>query len=227
MDSKFEDLYWGLVKGIDISSKIENLLIDISNNSHFFSPTWHALGFVHCELFKKNNSTLRLHIWPKNLRNIFEQKDKIHNHIFSLHSYIVCGEIENLYYKLINEVDLDKKYFQLYKVKYKEKCSILEPTGNYFLPILTESFLIKSNNIYKINRGLFHESRVDPSKLVCTLVATYDFVEEDPHMLGNFCEKDQVIRVKVPFPIEEWQVLIRQVIGEVYFEKYGDNVGNS
>lgn len=216
MLDKFEQIYWDLVNGLQPSLNIEEILNLILENSHSFTPSWHALGFIHCQLYKNDNGTLRLHIWPKNYRHKSEQKEKIHDHIFSLNSYVVCGEIKNLYYELVPHTSLncvDK--LQLYKVEYKENCSILAPTGKFFSPILSESNLIKSKEIYKIDRKVFHESNVDHSQLVCTLVSTYDFVKDDPHMLGVLTLEDQIVREKVKFPINEWKEIIQEVINEL------------
>ncbi|WP_227876019.1 hypothetical protein [Kushneria konosiri] len=211
MEKVLENLYWDLVNSREVSGYINNVLENIQNEAENFSPTWHALGFVHCKLYENESGTLRIHIWPEWERDKSEQVHKIHDHIFSISSYVVCGSVTNKNYSLFESDASCESSFQLYRVKYESNGSSLAPCEEFFQPVVDQEKLVQKGNIYCIDRGVFHELSVNEFELTATFVATHNHDVKDPKMLGNRDNALNITRKKVNFPTHEWKALLKQI----------------
>lgn len=207
-----KEIYYQVYENLIKFNKIDHLLEELFNytkdNIVHFSPMWHAIGFIHCQLFSCEKGNLRVHIWPKNKRDNSEQKYKIHDHIFSLNSYVVCGEIENTNYELIEQKNSQKRSYQLYKVKYHTDGSSLHPSNRFF-EIKNESKIITAKGeIYGIERGIFHDHKIKLQNFTTTIVATYNHNDTAPRMLGDPQNRSKIFRKRVSFPLDQWQELL-------------------
>jgi hypothetical protein len=55
-------------------------------------PTWHPLGFIHVKLADgAADDTYRLHLWSPKHRDQDEQRDKVHDHLFTVTSKVIAG----------------------------------------------------------------------------------------------------------------------------------------
>ncbi|MCQ4316276.1 hypothetical protein [Stutzerimonas zhaodongensis] len=215
MSEIFQRIYNGILEGRDVSDIARNAIFLLASDTNTFSPTWHALGFVHCKLLQIDQGTLRIHIWPKKLRNDSEQKYKIHDHIFSLKSFVICGEITNKTYQLIASSDTGEPNYSLFHVEYLDSGSRLCPGEEGFLPSLIDEEVVPRTKIYHVERGVFHESAVSENKLVATLVATYNHCTGMPKMLGAFNSQGDIFREKINFPNHKWRELLVTVLHEM------------
>ena len=214
MNEIFHHIFSQIIKDQDVHDAARNVINLLASNTSPFTPTWHALGFVHCKLLQTDQGTLRIHIWPK-LRNDAEQKYKIHDHIFFLKSFVICGEVKNNTYQLKEPYKTDEPNYSLYYVDYLSSGSRLYTNGERFQPYLIAETTVRRREIYNVERGVFHESIVSDNELVATLVATYGHTNEIPRMLGAFESQGDVFREKINFPQHEWRELLVKVLHEM------------
>ena len=215
MNEVFQALYSGILEERAVTHIARKAISLISSSSVGFSPTWHALGFIHCKLLHVDQGTLRIHIWPKKLRNDAEQKYKIHDHIFSLKSLVICGHLKNITYQLRSVDDADEVDQKLFYVEYLNSGSRLRSSGKHFQSSVVEEMVVRSNEIYNVERGVFHESVVSDGELVATFVATYNHCAGVPQMLGVFESQDDIFRGKVDCPNQEWGEFLVKVLDEI------------
>lgn len=211
MPDGMENIYQGILENKDISRLISEVFLSVQLNSDRFSPMWHALGFVHCKLHENSRGALRLHIWPKAKRGALEQKYKIHDHIFSLKSYVVYGEVTNINYELTSIVGQSAECLQLFRVKYHADGSSLVPTQKFYKVECKEKFITIKGGTYIVERGTFHESIINRDRVTVTLVATYDHVNNDPKLLGYPNESSELFRKRDGLPSEEWTSLLNDI----------------
>lgn len=162
---------------------LSELIQGVSKKNYDSPPMWHALGFLHCRIATFPTGTLRLHIWPKGIRHASEQANKIHNHIFSLRSTVLCGTLKNVRYDVAPS-DHTPESYQFHKVEYLHDGSRLKPTTEYCKAIALDSEHYQAGQTYSIAIGQFHETVVR-DLFVATLVSTYDHREISPRMLGR------------------------------------------
>jgi len=194
-------------------SNIYDLLSLLANDSDSYTPKWHALGFIHCKLASFSQGTLRLHIWPPVERHSQEQSDKIHDHIFSLTSFVICGSVKNEIFE-ISEVSEDAASNQCYEVKYFPNGASLQPTGNYYNKSLKHKDDVKKNEHYVVMSGDLHQSSTPNGALVATLVATYDHIESAPRLLGSIQSDENLFRQNIIFERNKWVKLLASIKSE-------------
>jgi hypothetical protein len=199
MNEIFHHIFSQIIEDQDVHDAARDAINLLARDTSPYTPTWHALGFVHCKLLQTDQGTLRIHIWPKKLRNDAEQKYKIHDHIFSLKSFVICGQVKNKTYELKEPEKIDKDNYSLYYVDYLESGSRLYTTGERLQPHLISETTVQQREIYNVERGIFHESLVSENELVATLVATYGHTND-------------VLREKINFPQHEWRELLVKVL---------------
>lgn len=193
------------------------LMGEVIDNIDHFSPTWHALGFVHCTLHSMSAGTLRLHIWPENTRSESEQRDKIHDHLFSLRSMILTGEVTNRLYRL-DPPEIALSTHRMFEVLYQENRSELVATNNFFAPVVYAQSCHLKGDCYTVGSGEFHDSSVCPTRFTATLVATYEHTQMAPRMLGKLDSPPSPTRKKVDFSLAEWKVMLGRVLEDIVRE---------
>jgi hypothetical protein len=143
----------------------------VVRNIDNFKYTWHPVGFIVIRLGIENNFNYRLHIWPIGRRIPKHPDWPIHNHIFDLDSYVICGELLNRNYSLKLEATKTSQY-DLYEVEYYDGGSTISKNSTYISSITYQETLIKSNNSYHIPQREFHETIVESMQLTSTMVRT-------------------------------------------------------
>ncbi|MEZ9893426.1 hypothetical protein AB4356_13715 [Vibrio lentus] len=202
MHSLFEEIYHQIIRE-ESDVEVFQLLKTVVDNYTLFEPTWHALGFIHCKLGEFSKGTLRLHIWPSNENHDFEQKEKIHDHRFSLRSHVVVGTISNEIFNII-EGDKNNSEYQSYEVEYLDVGSRLIPTGSYCNIELEKSYITRDNDSYSVSSEELHRSTSLASSFSLTLVATFNHINKPPIMLGKACRSNFVSRDIVLYDKKKW-----------------------
>src|SRR5438552_10297529 len=77
----------------------------------------HPLGFIHVKIFADDANAVRLHIWPLQREQPTETGWPIHDHVFSLASYILHGSLVNRQY-VVTPVNAEATY-RIYEVRYQ------------------------------------------------------------------------------------------------------------
>ena len=151
-----------------------------------------------------------MHIWPSQERHSQEQQHKIHDHIFSLTSYVICGSIKNEIYRIQN-VPKKLATSQCYNVKYKENSAELIATGKYYNEIKFSETVVGTGEHYTVLSGDLHQSAVPKSSFVVTLVATYDHNFSAPRLLGPIDGSLSFTREQVNYDKQKWIKLLRNI----------------
>lgn len=186
----------------------------VINNYEYFDPNWHALGFIHCKLMEFCEGTLRLHIWEAEEKHPDEQKEKIHDHLFSLNSLVIYGTVKNEYFD-VSESSVDKFTHYAYTVKYGDKSSCLQLSDKVYNVKGEEDNIIKSGEYYGVNSSRFHRSSIIDGSTALTLVATYDHLKKEPTTLSNIQLDDNKRRDFISYDKLKWRdklLKIRQAI---------------
>lgn len=212
MNDYFYDVYKKVVNKEKIGSI--DFLNEIIRNYEMFKPTWHALGFIHCQLAKFKEGELRLHVWNGRDKHSSEQPEKIHDHLFSLNSYIMCGAIKNDFFELY-ECSSDAFDYQSFTVNYTSNGSTLIPRAQFFKVSKVISEVIVAGNYYAVNSSQFHRSSLTGSATSLTLVATFDSVDKAPTTLISDRSRmnDEIIRGKIYYDVENWKNILIELRG--------------
>jgi len=144
-------------------------------------PLWHPLGFVSTVVAKVDGShTLRLHYWPKNERRTKNPDWPIHTHSYSLSSLVLAGRVEDLQYEL--EAGLQ---YSVYEVRYFGGNSEILRTNRTASIAKIAAHVHSPGTQYRVERGVFHQSRVAYEDSAVTLVALSENSSEPPLVLGT------------------------------------------
>lgn len=144
-------------------------------------PLWHPLGFVSTVIAKVNGShTLRLHYWPKNERRTKNPDWPIHTHSYSLSSLVLAGKVEDFQYEL--EAGLQ---YSVYEVRYFGGDSEIVRTNRTVSVAKAARNIHSPGTQYRVERGVFHQSRVPYGESAVTLVALSDTSSDPPLVLGK------------------------------------------
>jgi hypothetical protein len=152
-------------------------------------PSWHPLGFVHCELARVGGSIYRLHLWPFRERRPKTPDWPIHNHVFDLTSKVLAGVITNREYSVCEK---DDGGHSLYSVEYALNGSRIVRTETSVDVRLIHECSYERGGRYCVKRGQFHSSHVAFLAFAATLVKTSDHRNESPLVVGGTqdCESE-------------------------------------
>lgn len=152
----------------------------ITNNIPF---VWHPLGFVMATLINEGHEKIRLHLWSNSFQNVQEPTWPIHDHLFDITSWVLCGEIENIEYKQCNSV----LTHQLYSVSYDNDGSILTKLDSGLSLSVESKEIIKKTESYSIKSGVLHQSISSSENTTVTVCHTVNFRNENPLVIGDIC----------------------------------------
>jgi len=200
-----DEVYSKVITKSDLD--VRGILDYIIESYEDFSPNWHALGFIHCKLLTANGGTLRLHIWMSDEKNKDEQIEKIHDHLFSLNSFVISGEIKNELFD-ISEANKESFTHRAYIVKYIGKDSCVKSNNKYYNVYNSSEEIIASAEYYTITSSMFHRSSLGCAVAALTLVATYEHLEKDPITLSTEVLDDSKMREFSPYDKEKWRDLL-------------------
>ncbi|EZI30653.1 hypothetical protein BW31_04404 [Pantoea agglomerans] len=184
----------------------------VINNYERFDPNWHALGFIHCKLISFDKGTLRLHIWDGQEKHHEEQREKIHDHLFSLNSFLISGGIKNEFFEAL-EVSNNTFTHYAYIIKYGDAFSQLKLIDKVYKVRKLEERIISGGEYYVIDSTRFHRSGLISGDSALTLVATYDHLKKDPVTLSKVQLEDNKHRHFQPYDKQKWRdklLLIRK-----------------
>lgn len=149
--------------------------------SSSYSFFWHPLGFVMCKLANKGPTSLRVHVWPNSLENQQQPAWLIHDHLFSLKSWVLAGEIENREYS----VDFSGLDHAIYETRYEEGNSLLQKSTQYCSKKLERTIVVNEGETYKVKSGVFHQSLSLSDRVSLTVCETNDDLARAPRVLGS------------------------------------------
>lgn len=173
-----------LNKDLSILEKCFNEFLQLVKVTSYLEDKtfFHPLGFIYSKLFEfPNLNTIRLHIWDSE-RWHQEPLMDIHNHFYTVNSYIISGKMTNNLYKL--SPDKEPNY-SVYVGSYNSKSDrTLKKTDQRLHAEITEIQEIETGNLYHITTDKLHSSSIPIDKFTCTLVYTSDHGNPLPLVLG-------------------------------------------
>src|SRR5229473_8133591 len=162
---------------------VDEILASVFETASLVEATWHPLGFMRLKLASTPQGTLRIHIWPAKDREFQSPLWNIHDHLFDVHSLILCGALENRRFAVRS--DDTRATNRLYRVSYGENHSHLQATANSVSCRQLSSDQYSALDSYEISRGEFHASVVKEGILAATIVVTSNHSERPPTVLGD------------------------------------------
>ena len=169
---------------IDAFSQLSYLRDNISEVALTCQPLWHPLGFVSCVIRKEEGRfTTRLHLWPKHERRTKNPDWPIHNHVYDLTSYILCGRVRDIQYRL-----RDGRDYAIYSVQYSGNNSTVSfANGRTSIEKVTDE-IHEAGDQYAVSIGSFHQTKVPMDESAISIVVLSNFANENPLVLGHTTE---------------------------------------
>lgn len=166
---------------IEARDHLDFLRQNIGHLASSIQPLWHPLGFASCVIREiKGDHTLRVHFWPSKERRTKNPDWPIHTHSYALSSLILQGRIEDIQYKTS-----EGNEYIVYQVAYSKLNSEIIKTQECVEIFETTTLIRSAGEQYSVERGVFHQSKVDFNSSAVTLVAISDFSNEPPLVLGR------------------------------------------
>lgn len=166
----------------ELKVEIARMLDEVLSCPAEFDIVWHPLGFMYIKLLKSERHSLRLHIWTQEQPLYSQVMSPIHNHIWNLQSYVLCGTIIN------HSVQIDFKpdvyTHRIYKITYNNNLNILTPTSTLVAYKIISSARFHSGERYTVASGDFHLTETAGKRTVATLVLSEDVESVPPQSLG-------------------------------------------
>ena len=148
-------------------------------------PTWHALGFLHCQLFEMDDGgQLRLHVWPPKRFRPGMPDWRPHSHLWTISSRIVCGCINNIVYEV--RMGVRGAEGRLYEVGWKDSCSFRIATDSRVSCRTLSTRELHPGDAYQIPTGEFHSTVARNDVLSATVVLTQDRTTQAPLVVGEW-----------------------------------------
>lgn len=176
---------------------------------------WHPLGFVHVKLGEvPGYGTLRWHIWPKGIRRTQTPNWPIHNHIFTVNSFVLCGTVTNTTFN-VRDDNLTPTNC-LYQVKYSDGGSILSPTEDKVTCAINHFSTFEAGSFYVVSKDQYHTSSVPITHLTSTVVLATDIdLSIKPLVVGRL-DKPQEFRYARSILTTSELISITSVVEQCY-----------
>jgi hypothetical protein len=126
------------------------------------------------------NFILFTHFWPKEGLRPHSPAWPNHDHIFTVTSYVICGEISNREY----DVSIGDGPWFLYSVEYGENITKLHPSSKASVTSSRTS-RYQTGEFYDVAAGSFHQSEPMLGVLTSTLVLASKPGMGGPRVLGD------------------------------------------
>ena len=130
----------------------------------------HPLGFAHGELLRRDDTSLRLHIWDSSQRFVQEPRWLVHTHAFDLKSVVLVGQLTNHLFQWTDMISNPDS--RIYRIGYEADVSRLEATDIFGRcePVSSEDYTMGAD--YGVDFGDFHTSFVPEGTFTATIART-------------------------------------------------------
>ncbi len=185
-ESRLGKIYEYLARGESLGPHkglVHGVLEDVLTTPHSVEAVWHPNSFMYLKLNRHNNSTLRLHIWSPDIKEYTGLGWPIHNHIWALTSYVVCGYLENHVYQV--ERDTAAPTHKLYKIEYDGRVNRLRATNTFVLCTTASIDKIAEGTVYRLAPDIFHSTSTPSDETIATFVLAEEGYGKNPQVLGD------------------------------------------
>jgi hypothetical protein len=155
------------------------VLDDVIPNLENLEGKWHPLGFM---AYRLGNiaafGTLRLHIWPADLRRESPRGPKIHDHAWHLSSLVMQGVYTDELYDVAEVPDpvyseeerQQRGLLRVFSPRFRHTSAALETDGSCAIATPTENRAFDAGSTHAIPVGVFHITDIPKDQLVTTLL---------------------------------------------------------
>ncbi len=151
---------------------------------------WHPQRFMCLELSQCLSSALQMHIWLARPGEYTGPQWPIHQHNWSLLSYVICGSIEN---KLYTVRSCQSGFtHRIYIVAYYQGINRLRPTNKLTCCEEVRCEVIANGNYYELRPGTYHSVNVSEGKVAATLTVSRKVDNRSAKVLGPI-EKGRIL----------------------------------
>jgi hypothetical protein len=133
------------------------------------NPSWHPLGFIVFRISESSQFSLRMHVWPADGLRPAEPFWPIHNHVFTVKSYLIAGQLRNTTYKIKPARDGTHR---LYEVSYSSQGTLIQPTTHLINISSHRDETQLAGKFYTVPEGAFHSTTSGTGILTATFVIT-------------------------------------------------------
>lgn len=165
--------------------QVEALISCIKNTDLLKDKLYkHPLGFCYSTLYQfENKDSFRLHIWYNNM-NIKLSNLFIHNHYYTITSFIIMGKMLNTTYNIYpaSNKSTHTKYIGSYKNRNER---ILQKSKENYIITKRNEMEINPKKFYKILKSEYHTATVNPNIINCSLVYTSESDKPNPIVFGD------------------------------------------
>lgn len=139
------------------------------------AAVWHPYGFFVLKVALLNDlGTLRLHVWPAGERRAQLPLWPVHCHRWHLASYVLAGEIENVWYQAE-----PGGAHPLYACTRVDGASVMTRTDALVSVREVGRQRLRAGSDYVVGIDTYHATSVDPSTFTATLALTR--LDSDPY----------------------------------------------
>ena len=166
-----DELHFGF-RTNNISSELINSIVDLTKNGNF-TAAWHPVaGFIYLNIGSRGSYNYRFHIWHPNGTKIYKYYSWpiIHQHRWTLNSYVVKGEIVNDIYEVNNSPD--HPTHSLYRVEHKSSEDRFLPCNENVTVALNSSTHYLTGQFYEVRTNQFHSTKHANESIGATLIQT-------------------------------------------------------
>lgn len=143
---------------------------------------WHPLGFILGIFLIEDIKKIRIHIWPKDTPRKQYPYWNIHDHIFSLKSWVINGKILNQEFQITKDNNSPNC---IYNVSYSNEISTLYKTSDTIRVEETRQSVSIAGDSYLIEAGILHSSENISAEHALTIVLTNNMSSGTPIVIGE------------------------------------------
>lgn len=163
-----------------------------------FHQNWHPLGFLQIKLGKGTHGhSVKLHIWPADVRKTQEPAWTIHRHEWELLSHVVFGSVENSVYTVF-PADITHATNKLYNVTFDGSSSLMSDSATPVICELSSSLEYRTGQRYKVSVLDFHSTNVPLLEWACTIVISEPSARDFPVVVGELSGVENYVYERRP-----------------------------
>lgn len=172
----------------EVSGEVYDQVIPELEN---YEGKWHPLGFMAWKLGNiATVGTLRLHIWPADLRRESPRGPKIHDHAWHISSLVMDGDYTDTIFDvdeqgvvLSEEERKERGLLRVFSPRFSDTSAALQTDGTCATAEKVEDRLFKAGSMHSIETGIFHITDIPLGRMVTTLLIESPSVEAHPRIL--------------------------------------------
>jgi hypothetical protein len=188
---------------------LRELVQHVTRDPDAYLPNEHVLGFVHCRLGEFEGRTVRLHIWPKENRELMDPVWPVHTHHWTISSAVIAGHVLNETFEVQRDLGGTS---QLYRVEYsKGGLSERRKTGDRVSVARQSRERWDAGAVYEIPLKTYHSTTVPDGLFAATVIVTGQQTRDLPLVVGDAAGDDRYEYRVRPTDHGRWRGLLAEL----------------